>query len=105
MFLVTLLNQCYWVVGSVIGAIAGTLIPFDTGGIGYALTALFVVLMVEQILRIRRPGIFIVSAVSAVLCALLLPSRVSLLVAIALALAISSLLPKENFPKENRGGA
>jgi len=105
MFLVTLLNQCYWVVGSVIGAIAGTLIPFDTGGIGYALTALFVVLMIEQILRIRRPGVFIVSAVSAVLCTLLLPSRVSLLAAIALALVFSSLLPKENLPKENRGGA
>jgi 4-azaleucine resistance transporter AzlC len=96
MFLVTLLDQCYWVAGSIIGAIAGTFISFDTSGIGYALTALFVVLMIEQILRIRRPGIFIVSAVSAVLCTLLLPSRVSLLTAMALALAISSFLPKEN---------
>ena len=97
MVLVTLLNQCYWVVGSVIGAIAGTLIPFDTGGIGYALTALFVVLMIEQILRIRRPGIFIIAAVAAVLCSFLLPSRISLLTAMALALAISSFLPKENW--------
>ena len=96
MFLVTLLNQCYWVAGSIIGAIAGTFISFDTSGIGYALTALFVVLMIEQILRIRRPGIFIVSTVAAVLCTLLFPSRVSLLTAMALALAISSFLPKEN---------
>ena len=103
MFHVTLLDHCYWVIGSVIGAIAGTLIPFDTAGIGYALTALFVVLMVEQILRLRRPGIFIVSAVPAVLCTFFLSSRFSLLAAMALALAFSSFLPKTNLPK-NRDG-
>jgi 4-azaleucine resistance transporter AzlC len=95
MFLVTLLDQSYWVVGSVIGAIAGTFIPFDTAGIGYALTALFVVLMVEQILRVRKPGIFILSAIPAVLCTVFLPSRFSLLAAMALALGFSSFLPKD----------
>jgi 4-azaleucine resistance transporter AzlC len=84
---VTLLDQCYWVSGSLIGAAAGSLIPFSTEGIGFALTALFVVLLIEQILRIRRPGIFVVSAISAVLGVILLPSRVSLLAALAAALA------------------
>jgi 4-azaleucine resistance transporter AzlC len=115
MFLVTLLDQGYWVVGTAIGAVAGTFIPFDTAGIGYALTALFVVLMVEQILRVRNPaprsdrtevplcwpGIFIVSAVPAVLCTVFLPSRFSLLAAMALALGFSSLLSKVNLPKNN----
>lgn len=94
MFYVTALNQCYWVSGSVIGAVAGSLIPFDTGGIGFALTALFVVLMIEQILRVRKPGIFIVSAIPAVLAVFFLPSRISLLAAMALALALSSPLEK-----------
>jgi 4-azaleucine resistance transporter AzlC len=83
---VTLLDQCYWVAGSLAGAIAGSLLPFSTEGIGFALTALFVVLLVEQILRLRRPGIFIVSAVSAALAVIFLPSRLSLLAAFALAL-------------------
>jgi 4-azaleucine resistance transporter AzlC len=92
MFLVTLLNQCYWLTGSLIGAIAGSLIPFSTEGIGYALTALFIVLMIEQMYRVRKPGIFIVSAILGVLCVMLLPSRVSLLGAMAFSLAISSII-------------
>jgi len=86
MFLVTFLDQFYWVLGGLIGAVAGSLIPFNTDGIAYALTSLFIVLMIEQILRVRKPGIFIASASMAILCALLLPSRVSLLAAIALSL-------------------
>jgi len=104
MFLVTMLNQCYWVLGSLIGALAGSLIPFGTDGIGFALTAMFIVLMLEQILRLRKPGIFVVSAVAAVLCVLFLPTRISLLAALALALAVGSFLPKKDAPKARTQG-
>ena len=95
MFLVTLLNQGYWVAGSLIGTIAGSFLPFDTTGIGFALTALFIVLMLEQILRVRKPGIFIISAIPAILGVVFLPSRMSLLAALALALAVCSLMGKK----------
>jgi 4-azaleucine resistance transporter AzlC len=94
MFYVALLDQFYWVAGSVIGAVAGALIPFKMEGIGFALTALFIVLMIEQILRVRKPGIFIISAAAAVLAVFLLPGRVSLLSAMALSLALAGLLEK-----------
>jgi 4-azaleucine resistance transporter AzlC len=94
MFLVTLLDQSYWLIGSLTGAIAGSLIPFNTEGIAYALTALFIVLMIEQMYRVHRPEFFLLSAILAVLCVILLPSRVSLLGALALSLAISSILLK-----------
>jgi 4-azaleucine resistance transporter AzlC len=94
MFYVTALDQCYWVAGSVLGALAGSVIPFNTGGIGFALTALFIVLLIEQIRRVRTGGVFIISAVSALLAVFLLPSRVSLLAAMGIALAASSLLQK-----------
>jgi 4-azaleucine resistance transporter AzlC len=87
MFLVSLLDQLYWIAGGVIGSLLGTVMPFDMQGISFALTALFVVLMIEQILRARRPGPFIISALAAVLGVALLPSRLSLLSAMALALA------------------
>jgi len=95
MFLVTILDQFYWVLGGLIGAVAGSIIPFNTDGIAYALTSLFIVLMIEQILRVRKPGIFIISASLAVLCALLLPSRVSLLAAMALSLAAVQIIKEE----------
>jgi 4-azaleucine resistance transporter AzlC len=101
MFLVTLLNHSYWVFGGIIGVIAGSLLPFSTEGIAFALTALFIVLMIEQINRVRRPGIFAVSAIMAVLCVFILHFRISLLAAMALALAVCSFLPKANMSKEN----
>ena len=47
-FLVTLFNQIYWVAGSALGAILGTVLPFSTEGIDFSLTALFVTVFVEQ---------------------------------------------------------
>lgn len=47
-FSISLLNQLYWIIGSVLGAAAGALIPFNTTGIDFAMTALFVVIAVEQ---------------------------------------------------------
>lgn len=47
-FFVSLLNQCYWVIGSALGSLLGTVIPFSTEGIDFSLTALFVTVFVEQ---------------------------------------------------------
>lgn len=47
-FAVSLLDHLYWIGGSLIGAAAGNLITFDTTGVDFAMTALFVVLAVEQ---------------------------------------------------------
>ena len=47
-FWVSLLDQCYWVTGSVIGGLLGQILPFDSTGIDFALTALFVSICVDQ---------------------------------------------------------
>ena len=47
-FYMSLLDQSYWIIGSVIGALVGTVLPFDTTGIDFAMTALFVVIFIEQ---------------------------------------------------------
>lgn len=46
--LVSLFDQIYWIVGSLLGAVAGTLIQFNSEGIDFALTALFVTVFLEQ---------------------------------------------------------
>lgn len=48
-FTIAVFDQLYWILGSVIGAVAGSLIPFDFAGVDFALTALFVVLLIDQI--------------------------------------------------------
>jgi len=47
-FLIALFNHFYWLLGTAIGILAGTLITFDTTGINFAMTALFVVIFIEQ---------------------------------------------------------
>lgn len=47
-FVVAVLNHLYWIIGSVLGAGIGQVLPFDTTGIDFAMTALFVVIYIEQ---------------------------------------------------------
>lgn len=47
-FLVSLMDQSYWVFGSFLGSLLGSAISFNTEGIDFAMTALFVVIVVEQ---------------------------------------------------------
>lgn len=53
-FFVSLFNQCYWVIGSIIGSIIGSLITFNTAGIDFSMTALFVTVFVEQWLTTKN---------------------------------------------------
>lgn len=47
-FFVSLFNQCYWVTGSVLGSLLGSIIPFSTAGIEFSMTALFIASFTEQ---------------------------------------------------------
>ena len=47
-FLVSLLNHSYWVIGSAAGALLGSALAFDTTGVDFAMTALFLVIAVGQ---------------------------------------------------------
>lgn len=54
MFWVTALNQFYWVSGSTLGGLLGGLITFDTEGLDFVLTAMFVVIFLEQWLKEKK---------------------------------------------------
>ena len=43
-----LFNQWYWVIGGTLGGLCGPILPFDSTGMDFAMTALFVVIFVEQ---------------------------------------------------------
>lgn len=58
-FLVSLFDHLYWIAGSVMGALLGAVLPFDSTGIDFAMTALFLVVMTEQwrATRDHRPAL------------------------------------------------
>ena len=53
-FFLTAFNQAYWFTGSTLGAIVGSNIEFNTAGLEFSLTALFVVLCIEQYKNLRN---------------------------------------------------
>ena len=57
-FWVSLLDYGYWVLGTFLGGVAGSLLTFDTTGLDFVLTALFTVLFIEQVRKPenRAPG-------------------------------------------------
>lgn len=68
-FLVSFFDQCYWILGSVLGSLAGSL-PLDFTGIDFALTALFVTIFTEQWLSTKNHLPALVGVASAVVCLL-----------------------------------
>lgn len=48
LFAISIMNHSYWVIGSAIGAIAGSVLPINSEGIDFAMTALFIVIFIEQ---------------------------------------------------------
>lgn len=54
MFFVTLLNHSYWVIGSAIGGIFGAYVTFNTEGLEFVMTALFVVIFIEQWMKEKK---------------------------------------------------
>jgi 4-azaleucine resistance transporter AzlC len=88
---VSALDQSYWVLGSTVGALIGGILPFDTKGIDFALTALFIVLLVEQMRSVRRAAPYLVATL-ATGAALLLVGPANLLV-VAILASIAGILP------------
>ena len=92
-FLVSLFDQLYWVAGTVLGSLAGSLLPINYKGIEFVLTALFVTIFVEQWLSTKNHTPAIIGTVSTVLCLALFGKEIFLIpsmVIIAAALTVMS---------------
>lgn len=67
-FMIALFDHCYWIIGSVLGAVIGQLITFDTTGVDFSMTALFVVIVINQWMDSKEHRPAIVGAVIGILC-------------------------------------
>ena len=93
-FYLSLLNQSYWVSGTLMGALIGSSTDFDTRGLDFSLTALFVVLAMEQYKQIKKLSPFMIGTVASICGFVLVSKNNMLLTSIILALIGMFLLKK-----------
>lgn len=91
MFFVTLLNHLYWFAGATLGGIFGSFITFNTEGLDFVMTAMFVVIFLEQWLKEERHessilgiGLSILSLIAFGADGFLIPAMLSILAVLTL---------------------
>lgn len=99
-FLVTIMDQLYWVTGSLIGALLGTVITFDTTGIDFALTALFITIFTDQWLKTKKHLPAIIGVGASVLSLIIFGSG-SFLIPAMIVISVSLIIMKR-FDREDQ---
>lgn len=70
-FFISLLDHSYWIAGCTLGALFGTLVKFNTKGVDFVMTALFIVLFINQWLDTKEHRPALIGVGSSVLCLIL----------------------------------
>lgn len=94
-FLLSLLDQCYWVTGSVIGNLIGQALPFDTTGIEFSMTALFITVFVDQWLSTKKHSSAVMGLIVSLVCLLIFGSGSFLIPAMIGIIAMLTLFKKQ----------
>lgn len=88
-FWVSLMDQIWWITGSLLGSLLGQIIPFDVTGIDFSLTALFVTVFIEQWLSTKDHVAAVIGVAASVVCLMifgadsfLIPAMISILAAL-----------------------
>lgn len=68
MFYVAFFSRSYWLIGTVLGAVLGNLIPFDLTGINFCMTALFIIFFMDQLEKNKDHFPAIVGVITAIIC-------------------------------------
>ncbi len=101
MIFVTLLNHIYWVVGATIGGLFGSFIHFDTTGLDFVMTALFVVIFLEQWMKEKTHYSSLLGLGLSLLCLLLIRDTNFIIPSMCTIFGVLTLLRK---PLEKAGG-
>ena len=91
-FTIAVLDHLYWIAGSLIGAVAGALITINTEGIDFAMTALFLVIAVEQWQSSEKHSPVFLGALGTLACLLLFGAENGRFLIPALAILVAGLL-------------
>ena len=92
MFYVAILCRVYWLLGTVLGAVVGQSLPYDLTGIDFCMTALFVILLMDQWAHPERRKPALVGGGIAMICLLIFGSGSFMLPALLITSAVLVIL-------------
>jgi len=92
MFFVTLLNHSYWVVGATVGSLFGSVIKFNTEGLEFVMTALFVVIFLEQWMKEDKHHSSIIGLGVSALCLIIFGGENFIIPAMLLMLGLLTMI-------------
>jgi 4-azaleucine resistance transporter AzlC len=101
-FAVSLLNHLYWITGCMLGSLAGAIIPFNSQGIDFSMTALFVTVFVEQWLSGKEHRPALIGIGGTLLCLIVFGSENFLIPSMFMILLALSLLRRPIEAKEEK---
>lgn len=96
MFFVNFLDQCYWVISATMGGIIGSAFGFNTEGIEFVMTAMFVVIFLDQWLKEKNHMSSVIGIVISAVCLLIFGAGNFLIPAMVGILGVLTLI--RNFP-------
>lgn len=99
-FLLSLLNQCYWVFGCVTGSLLGAASAFDSSGIEFVMTALFVTVFLEQWMSGKNHLFSLTGVGLSLVCLILFGSDYFLIPSMIITILFISLYRKKHIKKE-----
>jgi len=70
-FWLTLLDQSYWVLGATLGGLAGSVLPFNTEGLDFVMTAMFVAIFTDRFLQEKQHHTAYIGLAASLVCLLL----------------------------------
>lgn len=70
-FLMSSLNQCYWIIGGTIGAVFGQLVHINTAGVDFSMTSLFIVIVVDNLKKKKTRLPAIIGIIISLICLLI----------------------------------
>ena len=91
-FFVSLLNHIYWIIGSTVGCIIGNSVSFNSMGIEFAMTALFVTIFTDQWLNSKEHSNALVGLGATLICRIVFGTSSFLVVSMAVILALLFIL-------------